>query len=308
MKKIFFILIITLAGNFVYAQTGTGSAATPLSTLYEWNVGNTGTSPGERIVAYINSGTIGSYMGCQIYGQLEDGNGNWGSTLPTVANFKLYVNFTNNLYSLSQDVATANVTLELKSISATQSALVANGLANRQIRVLLRVSSGSATITLGDPLTVNSTGTTMISQPTYQSNLTGSLFLNVTNLTGAAGYTLAVGGSAIATSMTVKLQGNWPDYVFKPTYHLPLLSELKTYIDKNHHLPEIPSAQEIAKDGLNLGEMNKVLVKKAEELTLYLIEKDHKQQDDENAIKTQQEEINQLKQQVQLLIKASNKN
>jgi hypothetical protein len=148
----------------------------------------------------------------------------------------------------------------------------------------------------------------MISQPTYQSNLTGSLFLNVTNLTGAAGYTLAVGGSAIATSMTVKLQGNWPDYVFKPTYHLPLLSELKTYIDKNHHLPEIPSAQEIAKDGLNLGEMNKVLVKKAEELTLYLIEKDHKQQDDENAIKTQQEEINQLKQQVQLLIKASNKN
>jgi hypothetical protein len=122
------------------------------------------------------------------------------------------------------------------------------------------------------------------------------------------GYLFSVNGSAIATSMTVKLNANWPDYVFKPSYHLASLNEINDYISQNHHLPEIPSAQEIAKDGLNIGEMNKILVKKVEELTLYLIEKDHKQQEDEDAIKTQQEEINQLKQQVQLLIKTANKN
>jgi hypothetical protein len=109
------------------------------------------------------------------------------------------------------------------------------------------------------------------------------------------GYKLAVNGSAIATSMTVKLNSAWPDYVFKKDYALPTLSEVKTYIDQNQHLPEMPSAQEIAKDGLNLGEINKLLMKKVEELTLYLIEKDDKD-------KQQQEQINVLNKKVDLLI------
>jgi len=66
----------------------------------------------------------------------------------------------------------------------------------------------------------------------------------------------------------------WLDYVFKRDYALPALSDVKAFIDQNQYLPEIPSEQEIAKDGQNLGEMNKLLLKKVEELTLYLIEKD----------------------------------
>ncbi|MFI5161958.1 MAG: hypothetical protein ACHQHN_11810 [Sphingobacteriales bacterium] len=89
--------------------------------------------------------------------------------------------------------------------------------------------------------------------------------------TDTHGYKFAVNGSAVATSMTVKLYANWPDYVFKKDYRLPRLSDVETYIDANHHLPEMPAGEQIAKDGLNLGEMNKVLVKKVEELTLYLI-------------------------------------
>jgi hypothetical protein len=113
--------------------------------------------------------------------------------------------------------------------------------------------------------------------------------------TDTKGYKFAVNGSAIATSMTVKLYANWPDYVFKKDYQLPSLTEVKTYIDQNRHLPEMPSEQEIAKDGLNLGEMNKLLVKKVEELTLYLIEKDKKD-------KQQQEQIDQLIKQVKSLL------
>jgi len=116
-----------------------------------------------------------------------------------------------------------------------------------------------------------------------------------------AGYKLAVAGNAIAESMTVKLQTNWPDVVFKKDYTLMPLSEVKTYIDKNQHLPEIPAAAEVEKDGVNLGEMNRLLVKKVEELTLYLIEKDKQE-------KRQQQQIDELKKQMETLLVASRKN
>jgi len=128
-------------------------------------------------------------------------------------------------------------------------------------------------------------------------------------------YLLAVAGSAVATSFTVKSVANWPDYVFKKDYQLQPLSQLQAFIDQNHHLPEMPSEKEVVRNGINLGEMDKLLTKKVEELTLYLIEKDKTEQEQKEinkrqsiALESQQEEIDQLKQQVQLLIKASNKN
>jgi hypothetical protein len=88
------------------------------------------------------------------------------------------------------------------------------------------------------------------------------------------GYKLAVAGNAIAESVTVKLQSQWPDFVFKPTYSLPSLAAVKTYIDDKGHLPDMPSDAEAAREGINLGEMNKKLLQKVEEITLYLIQKD----------------------------------
>jgi hypothetical protein len=113
----------------------------------------------------------------------------------------------------------------------------------------------------------------------FYINLSGNVGVGTTTI--PTGYKLAVAGNAIAESMTVKLQANWPDVVFKKDYALMPLSEVKTYIDKNQHLPEMPAATEVEKDGVNLGEMNRLLVKKVEELTLYLIE--------------QQKEIDELK-------------
>lgn len=90
-------------------------------------------------------------------------------------------------------------------------------------------------------------------------------------ISGSA-YKLAVAGKILSESVTVKLKSNWPDYVFKPSHTLISLSSLSEYIKKNAHLPEVPSAAEVERDGVNLGEMNKVLLKKVEELTLYVIE------------------------------------
>ncbi|HRN55614.1 MAG TPA: hypothetical protein PLL71_04150 [Agriterribacter sp.] len=86
------------------------------------------------------------------------------------------------------------------------------------------------------------------------------------------GYKLAVGGNMVAEKIKVKLMSNWPDYVFEQHYRLLSLSELEEFIRKNNHLPEIPSALEVEQKGLDLGENQALLLKKIEELTLYIIE------------------------------------
>jgi len=78
-------------------------------------------------------------------------------------------------------------------------------------------------------------------------------------------YKLAINGSAIAESVTVKLHGSWPDYVFKPQYNLLSLPEVKAYIDQNQHLPDMPSEQEVKDNGINLGDIVKVQTKKIED-------------------------------------------
>jgi hypothetical protein len=108
--------------------------------------------------------------------------------------------------------------------------------------------------------------------------------------TDTRGYQLAVSGNIHAQQITIDLN-NWPDYVFKEDYSLIPLSQLRTYIDQHHHLPEIPSEKEIAEKGLNLGEMNRLLTKKVEELTLYLIEKDSKDKEQAATIMRQQEKL-----------------
>jgi hypothetical protein len=105
---------------------------------------------------------------------------------------------------------------------------------------------------------------------------------------------LAVKGTIHASSVLVDTNVPTPDYVFKNDYNLPSLAEIKTYTEKNHHLPGVPSAAEMEKNGLNLGEMNMTLLKKVEELTLYLIEQ-HKQLADQRQVsKSLQDQVNRL--------------
>ncbi|MDQ0638317.1 hypothetical protein QF042_001882 [Pedobacter sp. W3I1] len=98
---------------------------------------------------------------------------------------------------------------------------------------------------------------------------------------------LAVNGIIRAREVKVEAT-NWPDYVFEEGYKVGKLEALESYIKVNKHLPEIPSAKEIEANGVELGEMNKLLLKKIEELTLHLIEVNKK-------VDAQQTEISRLK-------------
>ena len=82
---------------------------------------------------------------------------------------------------------------------------------------------------------------------------------------------LSADGLLMAKEVKVTLTG-WPDYVFGDGYKLLSLEETERYIRDNGHLPDVPSAAEVEEEGLSLGEMNKVLLQKVEELTLHVIE------------------------------------
>jgi len=100
-------------------------------------------------------------------------------------------------------------------------------------------------------------GNTLINDPTYND------------------YKLFVNGNIAAKKLKV-LQSGWADYVFNPGYILPTLPQVDSFIQKHKHLPAIPSSKEVTKDGIDVGEMQKLMMQKIEELTLYAIEQNKK--------------------------------
>ena len=122
----------------------------------------------------------------------------------------------------------------------------------------------------------------------YDIRLAGSKGLRIFNTTdGEYEMVFDNGDIGIGTdSPTEKLEVNgtirtkevkveaspWPDYVFEPDYELRSLEETEAFVKEHRHLPEIPSASELEANGLPLGEMNRLLMKKIEELTLHQIE------------------------------------
>jgi len=102
------------------------------------------------------------------------------------------------------------------------------------------------------------------------------------------GYKLAVGGKVIAEEVRVELEGAWPDYVFSSGYHLPSLKEVAKYIKRKGHLPNVPSSEEVQKNGILLGNMNSLLLEKIEELTLYTLQQEEKIKQQEQEIKSLQ--------------------
>lgn len=103
--------------------------------------------------------------------------------------------------------------------------------------------------------------------------MSGKVGINTDNsFSGEYAYTLAVKGGILTTEVYVKEVGEWHDYVFADGYKLMPLSELDGFINKNRHLPDLPSGADVIEKGYNMVEMDGVLLKKIEELTLYTIE------------------------------------
>jgi hypothetical protein len=123
----------------------------------------------------------------------------------------------------------------------------------------------------------NPTLTSLVGKHIAWQNVTGDVYLGTTSgnvgigTTSPGSYKLAVEGTIGARRVKVT-QAAWADYVFDSTYQLASLQEVEQFIQQNKHLPDVPSAAEVKKEGLDLGDNQAVLLKKIEELTLYIIE------------------------------------
>ena len=87
---------------------------------------------------------------------------------------------------------------------------------------------------------------------------------------------------------------DWPDYVFARDYALMSLQQLDTFIAANRHLPGVPSAETVKREGLELGENQAVLLRKIEELTLYILQQNEKQEAMEKKMREMEEKLNAL--------------
>jgi len=120
-------------------------------------------------------------------------------------------------------------------------------------------------------------------------NSTGNVGIGTTN---PGTYKLAVNGKIRAKE--IKVDTGWSDFVFEKEYKLPTLTEVENHIQEKGHLKDIPSAKEVAENGIFLGEMDSKLLQKIEELMLYTIaqEKQLKQRQSENQqLKTKNQEL-----------------
>jgi trimeric autotransporter adhesin len=157
--------------------------------------------------------------------------------------------------------------------------------------ILVGLTGGAGTTAVGGPVAEN------------WKEADGYLYNNSTNGvvikgTGLDGNSLIVKGGVLSKEVNVKIEGSesWPDYVFKPNYKRMTLGEVEKFISINGHLPNVPSATEMAATGNNLGKTDVKLLEKVEELTLYLL--DMKKANDAQAA-----ELKALKQQVSKLRK-----
>ena len=113
--------------------------------------------------------------------------------------------------------------------------------------------------------------------PLSGGTVNGNVGIGTTNINDAT-YRLYV-EKGIRTRKVKVDQATWPDFVFHPTYRLRPLSEVAQYIQQYQHLPDMPSAEEVKKEGIDLGDNQAMLLKKIEELTLYIIDLNKQVQD-----------------------------
>jgi hypothetical protein len=142
----------------------------------------------------------------------------------------------------------------------------------------IRNPSGSASFEtyIGGPINGNtiSLGTQGYMPIVFFTNGANRLFINAEGNVGIGTdnptYKLSVRGNIRSNEVVVET--GWADYVFANDYKLKTLAEVESFIQQHKHLPNIPSAKEIESNGLHIGDVQKRMMEKIEELTLYVID------------------------------------
>jgi hypothetical protein len=252
MKKIFAVLAFVMIGAMSFAQWSAGPG-----NLYMLSTGNVGIG----VTAPTNDLQIQDAAGPATI-VLNTTATPTGSTSYTLGQYDMRFNGTTGTASFYRNVLRKNMVT-----------------GNVEMMQTLRNSAGTTLNFLFVDL--NSTKFEM------QSGIGTAEFLNVGpvlfNNAGGVGA-VGIGTAAIASGVKLQVGGKikcqevevavtpWPDHVFKGGYNLLSLNEVENFINANKHLPGVPSEEEVANNGVNVGKMNATLLQKIEELTLYMID------------------------------------
>lgn len=252
--------------NYGIRNYNTGALSGSQFGLY--NYLSTGTSTGSKYGIYnvIDGSSLTKYG---IFSQVTNSGTNSSSTSPTA--FGIYAKATGAAsragyfwgdveYNSSNSIFTAgNGTRTLFSTNPWQTG-------DYSFSIALNTTNNNYDWDFANSFILNRSG-----EMVKRINSTGKAFS--VNRFGVGDVFRVYGDGAVwATSVRVRLASQFPDYVFEPNYKLMALTDVKEYITKNGHLPNMEDAETVAKEGLDLGVMSSKLVEKVEELTLYVIQ------------------------------------
>lgn len=300
-----YLLFFTLSFfslTFVQAQNVGIGTSTPTATLDVNSTNSTAAkfnAPAGMYISLYEDGAYRGYLGSYA-GAPEDID--FGTGILSGGKIHLTIQATpkvtvDNAGRVGIGTTSPSARLELiggSSSSANSSLIIKNSSGDTTMRVRDNgyVGIGYNGSTYGRPLNIQGSGMNFYETATQYG---GSIFPNNGNMvlwapsdavvlqptsgsvvlgsyTPAAGYKLSVKGKLMCEEARVQLSGAWPDYVFADEYELPTLQAVEASIKINKHLPNMPPAAEVAKNGFDLGDMNKRLLEKVEELTLYIIQ------------------------------------
>lgn len=132
------------------------------------------------------------------------------------------------------------------------------------------------------------------SDPQAELDVNGTLKANQIEVSLAKLDHMQLDGTLAANKIVYKVNGNTADFVFKQNYKLKTLNEVDDFIKKHKHLPGIPSATSMEENGVSVAEINKLLLQKVEEITLYLIKQEKENEKLKKQLNDQKNQINAL--------------